>query len=129
MNKTDTSLAELDLGKWQAQLRKGALGLAVLATLCEGRAYGLEILRRLDGESEVSTPEGTIYPLLSRLQREGLVLSQWETESASHPRKYYALTERGRSQLAGMTTAWRAFARSMDRLIAPTLHLEGADAA
>lgn len=110
---------EDELSKWETQLRKGGLGLAVLATLWEGRLYGLEILRRLDTEAGLSVPEGTIYPLLSRLKTEGLVTSEWVEADAGHPRKYYALTDLGRARVRGMAGAWESFARGLDRLLAP----------
>jgi PadR family transcriptional regulator, regulatory protein PadR len=110
-----------ELGKWESQLRKGGLGLAVLATLWPGRLYGLEILRRLDAEAGLSVQEGTIYPLLSRLKADGLVDAEWVQAEAGHPRKYYALTELGRLRLKEMTAGWRAFAAGLERLLAPMM--------
>ena len=112
-----TPFADDELAKWETQLRKGGLGLAVLATLWGGRLYGLEMLRRLEADAGLSVPEGTIYPLLNRLKAEGLVASEW-VEAAGHPRKYYALTERGRARVQEMAKAWASFAGGLDRLIA-----------
>jgi PadR family transcriptional regulator PadR len=111
--------ADDETGKWETQLRKGGLGLAVLATLWSGRLYGLEMLRRLDADAGLSVPEGTIYPLLSRLKTEGLVTSEWVESDAGHPRKYYALTELGRRRVRDMAAGWRAFANGLERLLAP----------
>jgi PadR family transcriptional regulator PadR len=111
-----------ELARWETQLRKGGLGLAVLATLWTGRLYGLEVLRRLDAEAGLSVPEGTIYPLLNRLKAEGLVVSEWVESDAGHPRKYYALTELGRRRVREMAQGWRSFAAGLDRLLGP---LEG----
>jgi len=119
MGMNPDARAEDDLGKWETQLRKGGLGLAVLATLWQGRAYGLEMLRRLDADAGLAVPEGTIYPLLNRLKTEGLVISEWVEADAGHPRKYYALTELGRDRVRDMARAWTNFARGLDRLIAP----------
>lgn len=116
--------ADDETGKWETQLRKGGLGLAVLATLWPGRLYGLEILRKLDADAGLSVPEGTIYPLLSRLKAEGLVTSEWVESDAGHPRKYYALTELGRRRVRGMAAGWRAFANGLEQLLAP---LDGDD--
>ena len=113
------SPADDETGKWETQLRKGGLGLAVLATLWPGRLYGLEMLRRLDADAGLSVPEGTIYPLLSRLKAEGLVTSEWVESSAGHPRKYYALSELGRRRVRDMAAGWRAFAAGLERLLAP----------
>ena len=111
--------ADEETGKWETQLRKGGLGLAVLATLWPGRLYGLEMLRRLDADAGLSVPEGTIYPLLSRLKAEGLVTSEWVESGAGHPRKYYALTELGRRRVRDMAAGWRAFATGLERLLVP----------
>ena len=108
-----------ELGKWETQVRKGGLGLAVLATLWPERLYGLEILRRLDSQAGMTIPEGTIYPLLSRMKAEGLVDSEWVEADAGHPRKYYQLTEPGRRRVREMAQSWRAFAQGLERLLAP----------
>jgi PadR family transcriptional regulator, regulatory protein PadR len=114
------STADIDeLARWETQLRKGGLGLAVLATLWNGRLYGLEMLRRLDSEAGLSVPEGTIYPLLSRLKAAGLVDSEWVESAAGHPRKYYSLTEPGRRRVREMAAGWRSFATGLERLLAP----------
>ena len=71
--------------KWEVQLRKGCLELAVLAALWDGKLYGLEILRRLESDSDLIVSEGTVYPLLSRLKALGLVRSEWVESGAGHP--------------------------------------------
>lgn len=119
MNVTHDAPTEDELGKWEIQLRKGGLGLAVLATLWNGRLYGLEMLRRLEAEAGLSVPEGTIYPLLNRLKTEGLVSSEWVEADAGHPRKYYSLTDLGRARIRDMAASWSAFAAGLDRLLAP----------
>ena len=63
--------------RWEAQLRKGCLEMAVLASLWNGRLYGLEILRVLERDSSLVLAEGTIYPILNRLRTESLVRSEW----------------------------------------------------
>lgn len=122
METTRTTSSEDELGKWETQLRKGGLGLAVLATLWNGRLYGLEMLRRLEAEADLKVSEGAIYPLLSRLKAEGLVAAEWVEAEAGHPRKYYSLTDRGRGRVREMAGAWRSFAGGLERLLAP---LEG----
>jgi PadR family transcriptional regulator PadR len=108
-----------DLGKWEVQVRKGGLGLAVLAILWPDRLYGLEILRQLESQAGMSIPEGTIYPLLSRMKAEGLVDSEWVEADAGHPRKYYRLTAPGRARVREMAQSWRAFAQGLERLLTP----------
>ncbi len=112
--------ADPDKGdKWEVQLRKGCLELAILAALWDGKLYGLEILRRLEGDSDLIVSEGTVYPLLSRLKALGLVRSEWVESDSGHPRKYYALTPAGKQRGREMAAIWTRFSSSMSRLIAP----------
>jgi PadR family transcriptional regulator PadR len=105
--------------KWEVQLRKGCLELAILAALWDGKLYGLEILQRLESDSDLVISEGTVYPLLSRLKMMELVRSEWVESDAGHPRKYYALTPAGRQRSREMAAMWTRFSSSMDRLLAP----------
>lgn len=105
--------------RWEVQLRKGCLELAILASLSSGRLYGLEILRRLADDSDLVITEGTVYPLLSRLRAEGWVEAEWVEAEAGHPRKYYTLTIAGRRHLLALSRSWTTFARSLDGLLAP----------
>ena len=105
--------------KWEVQLRKGCLELAILAALWRGRRYGLEILRCMESDSDLIVSEGTVYPLLSRLKTSGLVQSEWVESDAGHPRKYYALTTAGRQRALEMAAIWIRFASSMSRLLSP----------
>src|ERR1700723_2954139 len=105
--------------KWEVQLRKGCLELAILAALWSQKLYGLEILRRLESDSDLIVSEGTVYPLLSRLKVLGLVRSEWVESDAGHPRKYYALTSAGKQRAREMAGMWARFATSMGKLLAP----------
>jgi PadR family transcriptional regulator PadR len=105
--------------KWEVQLRKGCLELAVLASLWDGRLYGLEILRRLESASNLVVSEGTVYPLLSRLKVLGLIDSEWVESDAGHPRKYYSLTKAGKARALAMARVWTRFSASLSKLIAP----------
>jgi len=106
---------------WEAQLRKGAVEMAALASLWQGRLYGLEIIRFLDSRSQMALAEGTIYPILSRLKAEGMLTSEWVEADAGHPRKYYSLTEAGRERLHQMAEAWVSFSRGLTQLLEPVL--------
>ena len=88
-----------------APLRKGLLEYVVLK-ICGARSvYAADILRRLS-TTEFSTQEGTLYPLLSRLRREGLLAYEWQESEAGPPRKYYQLTELGREQVSELDQYW-----------------------
>jgi PadR family transcriptional regulator PadR len=77
------------------QLRKGILELAILACLSRGRHYGYSLVKTISGDEEIDLTEGTIYPILGRLAKEGLVQSEWVESSQGPPRKYYTLTLKG----------------------------------
>ena len=108
--------------RWEAQLRKGALEMAALASLWQGRLYGLEIIRFLESHSQLALAEGTIYPILNRLKTEGLLTSEWVEAEAGHPRKYYSLTDTGRQRLRQMAEAWVSFSSGLSRLLEPVLN-------
>ena len=108
--------------KWEAQMRKGCLEMAVLASLWRGRLYGLEILRVLERDSSLVLSEGTIYPILNRLRAEGLVQSEWVEADAGHPRKYYELTGTGRDRATHMAETWTQFSAALGCLIEPVLN-------
>ena len=93
--------------------------MAILAALWDGKLYGLEILQRLESDSDLVISEGTVYPLLGRLKALELVRSEWVESDAGHPRKYYALTPAGRQRGREMAAMWTRFSSSMDRLLAP----------
>ena len=103
----------------QSQVLKGLGELALLSLLQERAHYGLEILERLRGEAGVDLAEGTIYPLLHRLQRGGRVRSEWRLEGAgARPRKYYALTVEGKGDLKTQLVEWRRLATALSRFLA-----------
>ena len=110
------------MDKWEVQLRKGCLELAILGCLWPGRLYGLEILRRLEDDSDLVLSAGTVYPLLARLKAEGLLDSEWVEEGeAGHPRKYYRLTTAGRRRAFEMAKMWSRFSATLGELLAPLL--------
>jgi PadR family transcriptional regulator PadR len=105
--------------KWEVQVRKGCLELAILATLCREKRYGLEILQTLERQCALTVPEGTIYPLLARLKAEGLLSAEWVEAVAGHPRKYYKLTATGRRRAARMAKFWAEFTGNLEGLLEP----------
>ena len=107
--------------RWEAQLRKGAVEMAALASLWQGRLYGLEIIRFLESQSQLALAEGTIYPILNRLKAEGMLTSEWVEAEAGHPRKYYSLTDAGRQRLRQMAEAWTGFSAGLSRLLEPVV--------
>ena len=103
------------------ELRRGSLELIVLHLLAPGEAYGYEIVSKLVAETNgaLEVTDGTLYPVLYRLERAGFVSVRWETPERGVPRKYYQLTDAGREELAQLTHEWVAFANAMAALLAP----------
>ncbi len=99
-------------------LRRGTLEFCVLALLRGGERYGVELVRRLGAETALTTSEGTIYPMLSRLRRAGWVSTSWRESPAGPPRRYYALTHDGATALAHFRSEWVAFRAAVDRIVA-----------
>jgi len=99
------------------QMRRGTLEFCVLSLVSEGERYGFEIVRTLAESDGMVTSEGTIYPLLARLRRDGLVDTTWRESDAGPPRRYYRATSAGRRALADFTADWSRFRDSVDQLL------------
>lgn len=96
-------------------IRKGLLEFLVLRIVSGTTVYVADILKRLV-DTEFATQEGTLYPLLSKLRREGLVDYDWQESDAGPPRKYYRLTPAGRSHLAELDDYWERINRTISGL-------------
>lgn len=97
-------------------LRKGVVEFCVLAHLRDGRAYGFDLVRRLEEDGLIAS-EGTLYPLLTRLRSAGLVEAEWEESDAGRPRKYYGLTPQGIERLDAFERAWAPIRDTVDRTL------------
>ena len=105
----------MDIASWQTQLRKGAAELVVLSLLQRQERYGLEILEQAGGSGGVLS-DGTLYPLLTRLEREGKILARWAmADDAKIPRKYYRLSDEGEAMIAEMKKLWNEFSAFVSR--------------
>lgn len=98
---------------WTTQLRKGVLELCILNIIGAARIYGYDIVRQLRDVDALVVSEGTIYPILSRLKRDGLVRTSLEESPEGPARKYYELTRRGTQLLGDMNTYWDALTSGM----------------
>ena len=99
----------------QVQLKKGVLELCVLALLSSHDSYAYEIASRL--AEGIDMGEGTIYPLMRRMQSDGLVETYLGESSAGPPRKYYKLTEAGKESFSAQKAEWAAFYRAVDNIL------------
>ncbi|HYE43401.1 MAG TPA: PadR family transcriptional regulator [Caulobacteraceae bacterium] len=103
-------------GTIEIQLKKGVLGLCVLALLSRGDSYAYEIASRLSDAIDMG--EGTIYPLMRRMQSEGLVETYLVESPAGPSRKYYRLTPAGQDALTVQRADWRTFADAVEAILA-----------
>jgi PadR family transcriptional regulator, regulatory protein PadR len=90
------------ISKWKSQIKKGLLEYIIMLILKSKSCYGYELIADINRVASMGIAEGTIYPLLNRLKKEKLVISEWIEMDVGIPRKYYKLTEEGIAQLAIM---------------------------
>src|SRR3954451_5529523 len=107
----------MEPGQLLTHLRRGTLEYCVLAALRHGERYAGDLVADLGADGVLVTSEGTVYPLLSRLRRDGMVETTWRESTAGPPRRYYRLTAAGRSALAGFTVEWSRFRDAVDRFL------------
>jgi PadR family transcriptional regulator len=103
------------------RLDRGDYALLLLALIAERERYGYELVSELRARSRaaIDLPEGTVYPALRRLERDGLIAGRWVEVANAPRRRYYALTRTGERALADGRAAWRRFADAADSVLAP----------
>jgi PadR family transcriptional regulator PadR len=103
----------MDLENNKAQMRKGILEYCILSVLSRNSCYASDIIKELK-EAEVIVVEGTLYPLLTRQKNAGLLSYRWEESQQGPPRKYYELTDEGRTYLADLDKSWQELVESVN---------------
>ena len=96
-------------------IRKGLLEFLILKIIASDKTYVADMLQRLS-TTEFATQEGTLYPLLSKMRREGTVDYEWQESDAGPPRKYYTLTAKGKVQLSELNEYWDYLKETLDRV-------------
>ena len=109
-------MVEQTPGRVLTGLRRGVVEYCVLALIREGDAYAFDIVRVL-GDRGLVASEGTIYPLLSRLRKDGLVSTFWQESESGPPRRYYRLTDAGLNSLEAFINDWISFRVAVDALL------------
>ena len=115
LNEKTGEKFEQPLGEKFSAIRKGLLEFLILRIIARDKLYVADMLKRLS-TTEFATQEGTLYPLLSKLRREGLVDYEWQESDAGPPRKYYALTPKGQTQLGELNEYWQHINDTIDQL-------------
>jgi PadR family transcriptional regulator PadR len=101
--------------EWSSQLRRGVLEMCILAIIERRPGYGYEIVTELADAAQLAAGEGTVYPLLRRLKKDGFVETFWQESAAGPPRQYYKITPRGIGALATMRAEWRELLEAMTK--------------
>ncbi len=102
-----------DAADWITQARRGVLEMCVLALIEKRPRYGYELVTGLGRWDSLATTDGTLYPLLRRLQKEGYIAAKWQESAAGPPRKYYRLTPRGQGLLDRVGPEWEKLAQAV----------------
>lgn len=105
------------MSHWETQLRKGLVELAVLATIARGETYGYQIVDQLQRLEGLQFTESTVYPVLTRLAREGFLAIRAEPSPAGPVRRYYRLTTSGEQRFRQMAESWKSVATSLSGLL------------
>src|SRR5512141_2849653 len=105
----------MDLENTKAQMRKGILEYCILSVLSKNSCYASDIIRELK-EARVIVVEGTLYPILTRQKNAGLLSYRWEESQQGPPRKYYTITEIGRTFLREMDKSWNELVETINAL-------------
>ncbi|MFR2508578.1 PadR family transcriptional regulator [Odoribacter laneus] len=105
----------MNLENTQAQMRKGILEYCILLIISRQDAYVSDIIHKLK-DSRIIVVEGTIYPMLTRLKNAGLLAYRWEESPQGPPRKYYSITDKGRSGLSELENSWNEMTQAIQQL-------------
>lgn len=107
----------MDDRQWPADWMRGALTMCVLAIVAEQESYGYAIAQQLDGAGLGNVKGGTLYPILTRLEHDGLITSRWQAGQGGPGRKYFAATPAGRDSLQQLSADWTTFTGRVTALL------------
>ncbi len=102
--------------KWQSQVKKGTLSFIILNVLKDREFYGYELIEIVKEITKIDIAEGTIYPLMNRLEKQGLISSKWIEKESGVPRKYCQLTIEGQKSLNEMNLYWKQLEYSISSI-------------
>jgi PadR family transcriptional regulator, regulatory protein PadR len=105
------------VNRWETQLRKGVVELAVLAAIGRGETYGYRIVEQLQKLEGLALTESTVYPVLTRLARDGFLAVRTDASPSGPTRRYYRLTPEGQGRLRELATSWRTVSQSLSTLM------------
>ena len=106
-----------DMSVWESELRRGVVELCLLSAIRDQEGYGYEIIERVKARSTLSLTESTVYPMLARLAKDGLLATRQSPSPSGPPRRYFRLTAKGIERLSSMKTHWRSLQKCVSKLI------------
>lgn len=106
----------MKLENTQVQMRKGILEFCILHIIARGEVYASDMLEELTS-AKIIVVEGTLYPLLTRLRKAGLVEYKWVESNSGPPRKYFTMTEKGQQFLESLDSTWQQLVKSTSQII------------
>lgn len=109
-------MTAVDVSNWQSQLRKGLMDMVILNFLQNRRCHGYEMVQALKKIEGLQIREGNIYPILARLEMDGLLTSSKQPSVEGPPRKYYEITKLGRNAAAEMNRHWNQMNESVQKI-------------
>jgi PadR family transcriptional regulator PadR len=121
VTSADSNLPDEQFANWTIQMRKGVLDLCILKALASREWYGYELVKALVALPGVGVSEGSIYPLLARLRKQGLVTTRLEESSGGPARKYYRLTSAGQALADEMASYFRHMTQGVEAIGTPQL--------
>ncbi len=104
------------LDKWKSQVKKGTLSFLVLNAISKKELYGYGLIEIIKRSTAIDIAEGTLYPLMNRLKKEGLTTSKWVEQESGIPRKYYIITDEGKITLKQMRNYWNKLQESITKI-------------
>lgn len=107
---------EFDI-RWKSQVKKGLIEYIIMLLLEKQDFYGYELIDKMKEITSIEIAEGTLYPLLNRLKKDGILTSRWQELESGIPRKYYTITDLGRVQIKVMTRYFAEISASLRKLL------------
>lgn len=106
-----------DMSIWMSEIRRGVIELCLLAAVREREGYGYEIIQRIQQKSGIELTESTVYPMLTRLANQGLLVTRLEKSSQGPARRYFRLTADGKRKYEVMLVHWGLFTESVSKML------------
>ena len=118
MNKQEKKANE-ELERWSKEIKRGVASLAILSILQQHPRYGYDIVKRLNelATTFMNLEQGTVYPLLRRLEARDILIAEWNYDDPRKPKKYYGISPAGKVMYSNMTAQWTVLTKELTQII------------